>query len=172
MEAACDGSRRGPLGCHTNILPTGGPADRADICPQHPKSRPHADSCRQLGAPFNPPIGYGVKVPGLHAGGSIAESVGGFLPRHDVQDAIADVSVVCATSVILQFSVTPATVVAGLERPLAGINGSAIEFVTPNDVPLSDGRNYHRAAGLVQRKVIEIHRAVCAIWICAIRSLH
>src|SRR5450759_2324457 len=103
MEAACDGSRRCPLGFHDINFSATRPADRADIRPQHPKSRPHADSCRQLGAPFNPSIGYGVKVLGLHAGGGIAESVGGFLPRHDVQDAIADVSVVCETSVILLF---------------------------------------------------------------------
>src|SRR5260370_19853356 len=102
MGAAVDFSNLGSFGfCDINSS-TSRPADRADVRPQHPKTRPHADTRRHGGAPFNASIDRCVvKTLGLHSGGGEAKSVGGFLLGHDVQQTIMDVSVVSVTSVIL-----------------------------------------------------------------------
>src|SRR5450432_3354942 len=157
MEAAVNGGQFRPLGFRDINFSATRPAGGSDVRPQHPKTGPHTDACRHGGAPFNASIGCCVMTLRLHAGGCEAESAHRFLPRYDAQQAIMDISIVCATGVILQFLVAPTGIgasVALLERPLVCVYGSAIELVAPDDVPLVGW--WRRAAGLVQREVIEI----------------
>src|SRR5208337_2505812 len=111
-------------------------------------------SLGQLRAKFETAIFIVKKPLGFHAGGGVKPLVGGFGPGDNMQEAVADERILRTVRVVLQFVVSPAIMIARLELPMIGVDRDAVEFVAPNQTPISgDGGDAGlRRGGLAARQ--------------------
>jgi len=66
-----------------------------------------------------------------------------------MQDPIGDMSILGTSGVILEFTIAPARIgraCADIEVPAGWVNGRALEFVTPDQLPVGIKRTRHAAS--------------------------
>jgi len=140
---------------HDVHLAAGGPSDRADVVPQHPKGRPNAVAVGHLDAGFHVAVLETLEAGSQKPGGGIAPhcaviGVAGLGIDGDEGQGLPvggvgvrdDLGVVRAGRVVLEFVIAPAAV-ARVVGPVGAIRGAShrpVELVAPNQV-VSGGRH-------------------------------
>ena len=128
-----------PAVLHHVNFPGRRPTSVRSFAGHQPQRRPITLTGRQFGAEFEFPILLTEQSAGFHSRGRKVESPMIFFYRYDVQDAIADESILGSGGVILQFMVTPSVpraAVSDIKSPVVPIDGLALKLVTPDQPPI------------------------------------
>src|SRR5208282_2938970 len=125
---------------HDINFTTGRPAAIGRMFGHQPKRRPITPPPGEFRAKFEATVFFGKKPLTFQAGGRVKSSVGRFSSSYNVEDAVADTDILRTVGVILQFVISPATMISNLERPMIRINRDAVELVAPDQLPIPSRR--------------------------------